>query len=66
MPATKKTPKTLPANAEAASGTLPTWPTIALSVSPIKIWLTCPTVMGRASASVWRSSERVWRMAGMG
>ena len=44
------------AKADAASGTLPTRPIITVSVMPISIWLTCPTTMGKASASVGRSS----------
>ena len=54
----KKKANTLPANADAASGTVPTRPIITLSITPMSIWLTWPIVMGIARWSVDRASLR--------
>src|SRR6187431_1500338 len=45
--------------AAAASGTAPKRAMNAVSVNPISIWLTCPTVIGNANASVGPSSRRM-------
>ena len=56
MHPTKITPNTAPVKDAAASSTVPTRPIIIESVIPISIWLTCPTMIGKARASVCRSS----------